>query len=222
MKPTISIIIPAKNEEKYIEKTLKSIKAQEFNKPFEIIVVDNESKDRTLFISKKYARTIKSEGKTIADVRNKGASIAKSDYFIFVDSDVILEKNYLSNAFKIFNSKKYVGFSGYHKFINENLKLRIFRILTNLIVMITDLFIGANLSGTNLCVSRKDFEIIRGFPNKDFGEDMRISFKLRKIGRLKHIKSMKVFTSSRRWDKGIIRGFYYYLKLGLGKQWSSA
>ena len=50
----ISVIIPAYNEEKYIEKTLKSIKKQNF-KHYETIVVCNGCTDNTKDIAKRYA-----------------------------------------------------------------------------------------------------------------------------------------------------------------------
>ncbi|MEM5873123.1 MAG: glycosyltransferase, partial [Candidatus Aenigmatarchaeota archaeon] len=56
--PKISVIIPTYNEEKYIEDTLLSIKYQRFNYPYEIIVSDSNSKDKTIEIAKKYANKI--------------------------------------------------------------------------------------------------------------------------------------------------------------------
>ena len=49
-----SIIVLAKNEELYIEQTLKAIFRQKFNFEFEIIVIDSGSKDKTLEIIKKF------------------------------------------------------------------------------------------------------------------------------------------------------------------------
>ena len=51
MKNKISVIIPALNEEKYIDTTLFHISRL---KPFEIIVADANSKDKTVEIAKKY------------------------------------------------------------------------------------------------------------------------------------------------------------------------
>jgi len=52
--PTVSVIVPTLNEEKYLEKTLLSIKAQTIKTPYEIIVSDGNSKDNTIKIAKKY------------------------------------------------------------------------------------------------------------------------------------------------------------------------
>lgn len=52
----VSIVIPAYNEEKSIEKTIKTLLNQSY-KDFEIIVVDNNSKDKTYEITSKYVKT---------------------------------------------------------------------------------------------------------------------------------------------------------------------
>ena len=48
--PEIAVVIPTLNEEKYIGPCLESIKNQKFDGPFEIIVVDGGSEDRTVSI----------------------------------------------------------------------------------------------------------------------------------------------------------------------------
>ncbi len=91
----ISIIIPTYNEEKYLSKLLNSIKEQDY-KDYEIIVSDNDSKDKTRKIAKKYGcRIIK--GGYPGKARNNGAKIAKYD-LLFIDADVIIkDKNFLKN-----------------------------------------------------------------------------------------------------------------------------
>ena len=53
-KPLVSIIIRTKNEEDWIKPCLQSIRNQNFKNPYEIILVDNNSKDATLKIAKEY------------------------------------------------------------------------------------------------------------------------------------------------------------------------
>ena len=57
VRPSISIIIPTLNEEKYIERCLKSLKNQSFRN-FEIIVSDSYSTDDTVKIAKKYGAKV--------------------------------------------------------------------------------------------------------------------------------------------------------------------
>ncbi|MDD5054512.1 MAG: glycosyltransferase family A protein, partial [Candidatus Nanoarchaeia archaeon] len=70
-KPVISVIIPAYNEEDSIEKTLISLKNQKTKVPYEIIVCDNNSTDKTFKIAKKIAdKTVKEKKQGGAYARN--------------------------------------------------------------------------------------------------------------------------------------------------------
>jgi glycosyltransferase involved in cell wall biosynthesis len=88
----VSIIITSKNSENFLEMCLKSIKFQSY-KQIEIIIVDNNSIDKTKEIAKKYTKLIFNKGPERSAQRNFGASKAKGSYFYFVDSDFSLEKD---------------------------------------------------------------------------------------------------------------------------------
>ncbi len=90
MKEKISVVITCKNEEFHIEKCLISIKAQTW-KNLEIIVVDNNSTDKTKEISKKYTEHVYNFGPERSAQRNYGLiNIASGDYGIYIDADMIL------------------------------------------------------------------------------------------------------------------------------------
>src|SRR3989344_8919123 len=86
-KPLISIIITTYNSGDVLEACLKSIKNQTF-KNFEIIVVDESSKDNTQEIAKRYSDKFINEGKERCQKRNIGADNASADYLFFIDSDM--------------------------------------------------------------------------------------------------------------------------------------
>lgn len=92
----ISIIIPAYNEEKYIERCLKSVLKsieanQQENVTFDIIVSDNQSTDATVSLSRAFGVEVVNEPfRQISRVRNRGAKDAGGDWFIFIDADSIL------------------------------------------------------------------------------------------------------------------------------------
>jgi glycosyltransferase involved in cell wall biosynthesis len=93
--PLISVIIPAFNEEKFLGNCLFSLKNQDFN-DFEIIVVDNNSRDKTSKIAKKFGVKLVSEkNQGAALARNRGAKEAKGEILAFTDADTILPKNWL-------------------------------------------------------------------------------------------------------------------------------
>ena len=87
----VSVIVTTKNEEKNIEKCLRSIQNQTF-KNIELIVVDNFSEDATVEIANKYFAKIYFKNSERSAGRNFGASLASGDYLIYVDADMILSE----------------------------------------------------------------------------------------------------------------------------------
>ncbi len=107
--PLVSIIITSRNEEKNIENCLESIQKQSY-KNTEIIVVDNNSTDRTKEISKKYTKLIFNKGPERSAQRNYGARKSNGDYFIFLDADMILTPRVIESCVeKILSKKNIVG-----------------------------------------------------------------------------------------------------------------
>ncbi len=93
--PKFSIIIPVYNVEEYIKKCLDSVFAQT-EKDFEVIVVNDGTKDNSMEIAKKYkVKIINQENSGLSAARNRGVKEAKGEYLLFLDSDDYLEKNLL-------------------------------------------------------------------------------------------------------------------------------
>ncbi len=90
----ISVIITTKNEEQVIENLLKSIKEQTY-KNFEVIVVDNNSIDKTVSIAKEYKTRIYIKGPERSAQRNYGVQKATGEYVLVLDADMVLTKNVL-------------------------------------------------------------------------------------------------------------------------------
>lgn len=85
----VSVIITTKNEEETIGRLIQSIKRQTF-KNIEIILVDNNSEDKTLEIAKKLGIKIYNFGPERSAQRNFGAKMAKGRYLLFLDADMEL------------------------------------------------------------------------------------------------------------------------------------
>lgn len=94
----ISIIIPAYNAEKYIERCLKSVINQTY-KTLEILVIDDGSSDGTGKICDEFAKRdsrliiIHKENEGVSKARNDGLKVATGEYVLFVDSDDWLEND---------------------------------------------------------------------------------------------------------------------------------
>lgn len=103
--PKFSIIVPVYNVEKYIGKCLDSIMNQTF-KDYEVIVVNDGTKDKSMDIVKKYdVKVINQENQGLSVARNTGLSKAKGEYLLFLDSDDYIEKDLLKELNKSLKSK---------------------------------------------------------------------------------------------------------------------
>lgn len=104
--PDVSVIVPVYNVERYVEKCLLSLLAQECDCSCEIVVVDDGSKDGSSAIVDRMAeesdmiRVIRQPNAGLSAARNKGLSHARGKYVIFVDSDDYVEANYINALFR--------------------------------------------------------------------------------------------------------------------------
>ena len=109
----VSVVVPAKNEEKHIGLCLESLLCQEFDGLFEIIVVDNQSEDETALIAKsKGVTVIGTSAATPAAVRNFGASISQYDLLAFIDGDCEAPWGWLRRAVSAFCADSVLGAYG--------------------------------------------------------------------------------------------------------------
>jgi glycosyltransferase involved in cell wall biosynthesis len=85
---TLSVVIPAYNEEQYLPRTLRAVQDARRHHPCEVVVVDNDSTDRTAAVAAEFgARVVRESVHNIAAVRNTGAAAATGSVLVFVDAD---------------------------------------------------------------------------------------------------------------------------------------
>jgi len=96
-EPLVSVIIPTKNSERTLDKCLKSVKNQTYPN-IEIIVVDNNSIDKTKEIAKKYTDKVYNRGPERSAQTNYGVKKASSKYVYKIDSDFVLDKEVVSQC----------------------------------------------------------------------------------------------------------------------------
>ncbi|MEX0920393.1 MAG: glycosyltransferase family 2 protein [Candidatus Pacearchaeota archaeon] len=112
--PSVTILIPAHNEEDNIKKTVESALELDYPKDrFEIIILENGSKDKTYEIAKEMegrhvrAISLKEGGK--ANALNYGTKLAKGEIIITMDADTYAEKDALKNMIYRFTDDEVVG-----------------------------------------------------------------------------------------------------------------
>ncbi len=92
MQPKLSVIIASYNHQDYIAETLRSLEEQTYQ-DFEIIIVDDGSKDKTVEVAKSAqsrAQIYTQENRGVVAARNRGIEMAKGKYICFVDSDDVV------------------------------------------------------------------------------------------------------------------------------------
>lgn len=123
-KPLISVVTPVFNAEKFLAETIESVQAQTYEN-WELLLVNDGSKDNSLRIAKEYAKkdkrikvySIGNSGAAVA--RNTGIEKAKGDYICFIDADDLWKKEKLEKQLKFMQEKKCAfSFAGY-EFANE-------------------------------------------------------------------------------------------------------
>jgi len=223
MNKKISIIIPAYNEEKYIETTLsklKEIKEKEY-KNLEVIVVENGSNDRTYEIAKKYENLCNSfkvfhlDKASAAIATNFGAKQASGEILILMDADTYPLDGTISEIAEKFEdeSKNVVSVCTYIKTNSSIINNLLFSLSAELAYLSSKINKPLFYS---ICVAyRRDvFEQLNGLKeNFVTAYDLDLSKRASKLGNCVFARKANVLTSSRRVEKGgTVNIIIYHLK----------
>ena len=108
------------NAERYIKDVLIAIFAQDYSGPVEVIVVNDGSKDSSLDVVREVAQTheikiIDQENQGAVAATNNGLNAASYDIICSVDSDVVLEKDWLTKIVAEFEDPKVGAVQGYYR-----------------------------------------------------------------------------------------------------------
>ncbi len=110
--PKVSILIPNFNGEKFLEKCLPSIYKNVYQN-FEVILIDNNSTDDSVeFITKNFSKVklvVCDSNLGYSKALNKGAKYAQGEYFLFLDNDTKVDKNWLLELVSTITSQQNAG-----------------------------------------------------------------------------------------------------------------
>ena len=110
MEDLISVIVPVYNSEEYISSCVESVLAQ-FYSAFELILIDDGSKDHSLEICEALCRKdarirlVKQDHRGVSAARNRGIEAAKGKYLFFLDSDDMIHPQLLEALYKLQKEK---------------------------------------------------------------------------------------------------------------------
>ncbi|MBU3918480.1 glycosyltransferase [Patescibacteria group bacterium] len=200
----ISIIIPTLNEERYLPRLLESITEQDYQGEIEIIVADNKSKDKTREIAKSFGCRIV-DGGLPPKARNEGAKVANANFFLFLDADGFLPKDFITKAMKEFLNRE-LGVAGFFCIPDDN--AFIFRLVLgiyNFWLRSTEKFSG--YGGNAIFIKRDIHEKINGFNESvKFAEDHLYVRTAREFGKCGVIKGTHSYMNMRRFkEQGVLK-----------------
>jgi glycosyltransferase involved in cell wall biosynthesis len=211
-RPSLSIVIPTRNEEKLLARCLEQFTPalrKKYN--LEVIVSDGGSSDNTIGIAAAYADFIATHDsprrQTIAEGRNRGAQLSRSSILLFLnadtsfpDTELFLERTLqrfavdqslaaIATRVEVTPEDRTLSDTLFHGYFN-----RYVHILNN---------IGLGMGrGECQIVRREAFDALGGYNDAMVaGEDFDLYRRLRSIGRIRYDRSLLVYESPRRYRK---------------------
>ncbi|MHB0754191.1 glycosyltransferase family 2 protein [Polaribacter sp. M15] len=194
MQLSFSIIIPVYNRPKEIDELLTSLTKLDFEDDFEILIIEDGSSQKSDQIVEKYTSTLNvnyfyKENSGAGASRNYGMQKASGNYFIVLDSDVIVPEHYLSEVKKALKENYTDAFGGpdaaHQSFtaLQKAMNYSMTSFLTTGGIRGKKNGVGKfQLRSFNLGLSIKAFETVKGFSNMKTGEDIDLTFRLWKNG----------------------------------------
>lgn len=216
-RPTISLIIPAYNEEDYLPACLDAVMANLAGKAHEIIVVDNNSTDRTREVVERYPAVtyVFEPQKGITRARQSGYRTATGDILAYVDADTHPPVGWIEQIWEQFGADPDLAcLSGPYSFydltgIRNSISTSWF-IAAQPIYKLT----GYMMVGGNFAISRAVLDKMGGFDSsiEFYGEDVDIGKRAKAHGKVLFSLSFVMPTSARRMkQQGFVRTAWIYL-----------
>jgi len=194
----LSVIIPTLNEEANIAATVENLRTQQ---PHEIIVVDGGSSDRTREFASAGADLVLQSAAGRATQMNLGAAHANGEAFLFLHADCTLQGGAIAEAARRLEQP---GVAAGCFRMRVPLPNRLYRSIEACATARVRMF-GIIYGDQGLFTRRETFEKAGGFPNLRLMEDVFLSLRLRKTGRVV-VANKEIVVSPRRWQKvGIVR-----------------
>jgi glycosyltransferase involved in cell wall biosynthesis len=203
MSPTVSVAIPAHNEERFIASCIQSVldSARRTGTPTEVVVALNRCTDRTREVAEHLgAQCVVEDTKCIAAVRNAAVRATTAPYVITVDADSRVKPGAISSVLRNLRSGRFVG--GGSAITPERLSLGI---VCSLAVVAPHL-LRRRVSAGMFWFERSTFDALGGFDDTLFSaEDLDFAVRLKRHGRscgLRYGTIWKdgIITSCRKFD----------------------
>lgn len=220
----VSVVIPAYNEESVIASCLDALFKQNTKEEFEVILVNNNSIDKTVEIAKRFEsklnlRIISEKEKGRGAARNKGFKEACGEIILSTDADTKVPPEWIDYLLAELKKNNAIAVTGTCKIVDcglfTNTLFNIFQPFSMRIYRL--IFHHYWLSGFNFGIYKEAYEESGGFNRKlNAQEDIDLSFRICRIGKIQFISNLPVIFSGRRFQKGLIRGLIPYVFTFIG------
>ena len=214
-KESISVVIPAYNEEKLIRECLQSLKKQSYAGPIEIIVVDNNSSDGTARIAREEGATVVFEPMPgVCAARQAGTLAAHGSIVVSTDADTTFPTNWLERISDTFSTDPdIVAVGGSFALVDAPWWGRIYTgiIFVGIIGLIYEVsgkiacMFGSNTAFKKSAWDGYDVKLAQG------GDEVVLLRQLQKKGKVVMLFDNTVLTSARRLEKGFWHFLVYYV-----------
>jgi GT2 family glycosyltransferase len=191
---SISVIIPTHNRADALALTLERLSKQNFSGAWEVIVVNNNSTDGTEAVVMNWVRGFPVRLKLIhekkpgpAAARNEGAKLAEGKYLLFMDNDILTEKDFIDRHFaRLIENPgcwivgQFPNLPQQEETVFGRYKRHLFPVEINDQLVIVD-----GITGQGTSMPRSDFERLAGFDEQFFvasGEDRELAMRAISVG----------------------------------------
>jgi len=187
---SFSVIIPVYNRPKEIDELLDSLTKQDFPNAFEVLIIEDGSTEKSKYIVEKYKTALDlkyyfKENTGAGASRNFGMQQAAGNYFIILDSDVLVPEQYLSEVAKALKENYTDAFGGpdaaHHSFtaLQKAINFSMTSVLTTGGIRGKKKGVGKfQPRSFNLGLSQTAFNKTNGFSKLKVGEDIDLTFRL--------------------------------------------
>ena len=216
-RPTISLIIPAYNEEDYLSACLDAVMQNVAGKALEIIVVDNNSTDGTKKVVERYPEVtyVFEPNKGITRARQRGFLASSGDILAYADADTLPPPGWIEQILEQFAARQNLAcLSGPYSFYDLSGFSN--KIATAWFVAARPLYAitGYLMVGGNFAIPRQVLEKMGGFDSsiEFYGEDVDIAKRAKKHGKVLFSPRFVMPTSGRRMKRqgfARIAGIYF-------------
>lgn len=199
-KPSISVIVPTFQEEKYIGSILAEL--DKLKPQVEAIVVDGGSSDKTVKIAKRLTEKVfQINEHGISKAKNYGAQKAHGDIFVFLDADVHPDPDFVDKVLTALNRSNTVAATCNVMPIQARSSEFAFSRFYNLLVRVA-CRVKPHSQGKFFAVRQDAFRSVEGFDEAlPCLEDHDLAFRLSKLGRVVFISDLTVYEFPRRFRR---------------------